>query len=342
MDDTPEKTVKLEDLARQAGVSVSTVSRALSGSPAVNSETRRRIRALAESANYDAPVRRSRAASTKAEDRPVTVVMAPTLSGAPQVIDPFSLGLLGGISVAMRERGLDFAVSHVVPFDQSSLVEFVEQNQSEGLIFLGQSQLHATLNRLARDNRRFVVWGAATQDQAYCSVGSDNLRGGQLATSHLIRLGRRRIAFIGDIDTIELRQRLEGYETALREAGLEPDPRLHRLSRLTPDAAMEAIDDLLDQGVEFDAIVAAADLVAVGAMRALHRRGVSVPGDVAVVGYDDIEIAAHTHPALTTIRQDTAKAGRLLVAKVMRMLAGQQAASERLMTELIVRESCGA
>jgi len=339
MDAIKERSLRLEDLARQAGVSVSTVSRALSGSGVVNAKTRRRIQELADAAQYDAPPRRVRLPGRDSAPL-VTVVMPPVHEGS-QSVDPFSLGLIGGISLAMRERGLDMAISHATPADWRGLAGFLDERRADGLIFLGQSQLHEGLNRLTREGRRFVVWGAVDADQAYCSIGSDNFRGGHRAAIHLARLGRRRIAFLGDVHTIELSQRHQGYVAALAEAGLEPDPRLHRRCRLVPDAAAEAVDDLVDQGVGFDAIVAVSDLVAIGAIRALNRRGLSVPRDVAVVGYDDIEIAAHTHPALTSIRQDTAKAGRLLVAKLLRLLAGDQASSERLTTDLIVRDSCG-
>ncbi|PTQ12651.1 LacI family transcriptional regulator [Sphingomonas oleivorans] len=335
------KTVKLEDIARKAGVSVSTVSRALSGSAAVNAETRQRIRDLAEEHAYDAPSRRSRNAASRPMP-PITIVMAPPHSDSSQMAEPFSLGLLGGIGNAMREYECDFTVSHRVPADPDSLVRFMESNPAEGMIFLGQSQLHASLNRLAARGRKFVVWGAEIEDQAYCSVGSDNLRGGQRATRHLIRLGRRRIAFIGDGDSREVAQRQQGYRDALEETGIAIDHKLIRPTRLYPDSAVEAIDDLIDRGIAFDGIVAASDMIALGAIRGLERRGRRVPDDVSVVGYDDIDMAAHMRPALTTIRQDTAKAGRLLVAKVMRILGGHPASSERLTTDLIVRESCGA
>ncbi|KPF87404.1 hypothetical protein IP70_04390 [alpha proteobacterium AAP38] len=340
MDDVKARASRLQDIARQAGVSVSTVSRALSGSSAVNAETRRRIRELAEAAQYDAPPRRAR--QTTGGDRPSVMVVMPPAHAGGQSVDPFSLGLVGGISLAMRERGLDLTIGHATPVDQRGLADLLDSSQADGMIFLGQSQLHEALNRLFRDGRRFVVWGATAPDQDYCSVGSDNVRGGHRAALHLARLGRKRIAFLGETLTIELSQRHQGYVNALQEVGLAPDPSLHRRCRLVPDAAVEAVDDLLDQGVAFDAIVAVSDLVAIGAVRALNRRGLSVPHDVAIVGYDDIEIAAHAHPALTTIRQDTAKAGRLLVAKLLRLLAGDQAMSERLSTDLIVRESCGA
>ena len=126
------------------------------------------------------------------------------------------------------------------------------------------------------------------------------------------------------------------------DAGLPLSSDLHRPAQLSPDAAAEAIADLIDQGVEIDAIVAASDRAAIGAIKTLVRRGRSIPGDVAIVGFDDIKIAGHIHPPLTTIRQNTMTAGRLLVSKLLSLLAGNQASSDLIECELIIRESCGA
>src|SRR5690625_969864 len=164
MERTKSRTVKLEDLAREANVSTSTVSRALSGDPSVNTDTRKRILQIAKAQQYEAPPRRARS-TVRTTGALITVVMAPPLIDTYQSIDPFSLSLLGGIIGAMRERELNLSISHAVPTDQRSVVQFIEQNPSDGFIFLGQSQLHAALNRLARDSRRFVVWGAAVEDQ---------------------------------------------------------------------------------------------------------------------------------------------------------------------------------
>ncbi|WP_075575155.1 LacI family DNA-binding transcriptional regulator [Lysobacter firmicutimachus] len=337
-----QRKLRLEDIAKQAGVSISTVSRALNGGARVNADTRQLILGLAENARYNTPGRRRSRAMPRPGAAPLKVVMAPSNELPTEPINPFSLGLLGGIAKAMRERGLDFSVSHSVPADARSFNELLESNGSEVMIVLGQQQLHPMLNQLARDGFPFVVWGAELEDQSYCCVGSDNLRGGQRATEHLLRLGRRRIAFLGGLQTMELSQRHQGYLAALERASLKPIPDLHLRSSLRPDVAAEAVDTLLQRGTALDGIVAASDMLAIGAMRSLAKHGLRVPDDVAVVGYDDIEISAYTHPSLTTLRQDPVKAGRLLVAKALLAHEGKKPHSERLPVELIVRESCGA
>jgi DNA-binding LacI/PurR family transcriptional regulator len=331
------RPAKLQDIAEKIGVSVSTVSRALAGHSSISEETRLLVRKIAEEHNYDLG-RKLRGADRKQ----ITVVMPVLPYGAPKMAEPFSLSLLGGIGTAMREREIDFSISYRVPRDNDTLYELMDSYPYGGFIFLGQSQFHDALNKFARQGRAFAVWGAELAHQEYCSIGTDNVFGGQRATSHLLRLGRQRIAFLGAINLMEIEQRVEGYKAAIEQAGLFVDKSLIQACRLTYEAAFDAVDDLLDKGLHFDGIVAASDMLAVGAIRALGRRGIEVPRDVSVVGYDDVDIASYTHPALTTIRQDVVKAGSLLVSKVVRRLSGHSAPSERVPTELIVRESCGA
>lgn len=335
-----ERARRLEDLARLAGVSTATVSRALNDSDLISPETKRRVWELARRHSY--PVRRPAPSNAGREARTIALVIPAPLGREARLSDPFYLELVGGIGDAARDRGCDFLVSHAAPSDADSLAAVLESSRADGVIFLGQSRLHDQFNAMAERDRRFVVWGAALGDQGYCSVGSDNLKGGARATAHLARLGRRRIAFLGDTDAPELQQRLQGYREALAEAGLPFDERLVQPAHFDLDSAAEAVDLLAARGVSFDGLVAASDMIALGAIRALIARGRRVPQDVAVVGYDDVAIARYNHPALTTIRQDVGKGGVMLVSKLMTLVNGGAAYSERLPTELVVRESCGA
>jgi DNA-binding LacI/PurR family transcriptional regulator len=199
--------------------------------------------------------------------------------------------------------------------------------------------MHQELNHLAETNARFVVWGARLPGQQYRSIGSDNVLGGARATAHLARLGRRRIAFVGGTDP-EAMQRRRGYQNALKKAGLDYDPDLVCNVEFELESAEAAVGSLLKRGVAFDGVVGASDLIALGAIRALGRAGRDVPRDVSVVGYDDMLLSRLSTPALTTIRQDTREAGRLLVESILD--PNSHAGFDRLPTELIVRESCGA
>ena len=179
-------------------------------------------------------------------------------------------------------------------------------SRADGVIFLGQSSLHHALNRLARSEARFAVWGAQLPDQAYCSVGSDNLAGGRRATLHLIRLGRDRIVFLGDTEAPEVAQRVRGYIEAQEQYRRRLDPDLMVPAHFTVESAEASVDALLARGVKFDGIVAASDLIALGAIRSLLHQNIEVPQDVSVVGYDDVPFARYSRPALTTVKQDTA------------------------------------
>lgn len=335
-----ERVRRLEDLARLAGVSTATVSRALNDSDLISPETKRRVWELARRHAY--PVRRPAPTTSGREAKTVALVIPAPLGREARLSDPFYLELVGGIGDAARDRGCDFLVSHAAPGDAAGLVSVLESNRADGVIFLGQSRLHDQFNALADRHDRFVVWGADLPDQRYCAVGSDNLRGGARATAHLIRLGRRRIAFLGDTDAPELMQRLQGYQEAVEEAGIPYDPRLVQPAHFDIESAAEAVDLLAARRVDFDGVVAASDMIALGAIRALIQRGRRVPEDVSVVGYDDVAIARYNHPALTTVRQDVGKGGVLLVSKLMTLVNGGRAYGERLPTELVVRESCGA
>jgi DNA-binding LacI/PurR family transcriptional regulator len=251
---------------------------------------------------------------------------------------PFFLELLASIGEAARARDCDFTVSHTAPANYEDLVHATTTSRASGVIFLGQSMLHEALNQLAGTNARFVVWGAQMAGQLYTSVGSDNVLGGRRATLHLARLGRKQILFLGSTDP-EAMQRRAGYGEALAESGLEEDPKLIVPVDFELESAEAAVSRLLRRHVTFDGIVASSDLIALGAIRALRRAGLSVPEDVSVVGYDDMLLSRLSTPALTTIRQDTHEAGRLLVSRILDQSADHMPAV--LPTDLIVRESCG-
>lgn len=330
----------LEDLARIAGVSIATVSRALNDSPAVREETKRRVWKIARDHNYSfrphMPAMLSGAAA-------IIAIVIPTPQGrAGNLADPFYLELIGGVGDAARDSGCDLQISHTAPQNFEDLSSLMETSRTDGVIFLGQSLLHEHFNRLAQQDSRFIVWGAELSGQRYCSIGSDNLRGGRRAVSHLTRLGRKRIAFFGDTEAPEAMQRYKGYLEGLALADIAVDPALVLPVHFEVESAEAAVETLLANGVAFDGVFAASDLIALGAIRGLMRKGVNVPGDVSVVGYDDVLLARYSRPALTTISQNMAKAGRLLVSKILAMSGGREVTSERLPTDLIVRESCGA
>ncbi len=335
--DEAEGSITLEKLAKLAKVSISTVSRALNDHPSISSTMKKKLWALARKHNYE--FRRYMPASPIGAEGAITVV-TPRVRGRPLPLShPFFLELLASIGEAARDRGCDFTVSHLVPANYDDLVHATTTGRANGVIFLGQGTLHDDFNRLAGTQARFVVWGAQIPGQRYCTVGTDNVLGGRRATQHIMKHGRKRILFLGGSDP-EAMQRFRGYGDALQEAGLRIDDELIGRVEFEAESAESAVDGLLLRKIPFDGIVAASDLIALGAIRALSRKGLSVPRDVSVVGYDNMLLSRLSTPTLSTVQQDIPKAGRMLVSKLLEWNGHPR--PELLSTELIIRESCGA
>src|SRR3982750_1633051 len=234
--------VTLEQLAKLAKVSVSTVSRPLNDPPSISSPMKKRLWALARKHGY--VFRRHMPASPIGAEGAITIVM-PRVRGRPLPLShPFFLELLASIGEAARDRGCDFTVSHLTPANYEDLVHATTTGRANGVIFLGQGALHDQFNRLAETDSRFVVWGAQIPGQKYCTVGTDNVLGGKRATQHLLKLGRRRILFLGGSDP-EATQRYRGYTEALQEAGLKLDDALIGRVEFEAESAESGVDALL-------------------------------------------------------------------------------------------------
>jgi DNA-binding LacI/PurR family transcriptional regulator len=175
-------------------------------------------------------------------------------------------------------------------------------------------------------------------------VGSDNYQGGYDAARHLLELGRRRLAFIGNASSHypEFFERYRGYAAALATGAIPLQAALQVDAITTEQAGYAATAELLARGEPFDAILAASDLIAIGAMHALQDHGIEVPAQVSVVGFDDIPAASLVNPALTTVMQDTRVAGEVLVDTLLRAVRGEAAENFVIPTRLVVRRSCGA
>lgn len=327
--------MQMTDVARLAGVSTSTVSRALSGSSLIPEATRTRIVALARSLNYRVNVG---AANLRKGD--VQTIGMVILGDSMQAIaEPFLLSVVGAVADALDERGMSLLLSRIKEGAPQQLAALVSSGQVAGLVVIGQPTWHERLNQLAKMDVPMAVWGAGLTDAIYPTVGSDNLQGGYLATRHLIQRGCRHIAFFGDVNHPEAGLRYQGYVQALQEAGLNPDPRLRQSFLFGDSRIRTVVDQWLDQHLEFDAIFASSDLCAVSIMGALSERGIAVPSQVKLVGYGDIALAEHIHPSLSSVRQPCALAGRALVDLLFEAIAGQPRCNVVLPTELIERES---
>jgi DNA-binding LacI/PurR family transcriptional regulator len=331
----PART-QMSDIARLAGVSVSAVSRALSGKLDIGEETRKRIVELARSLNYTVNVGASNLRLK--QNRTVAVVMPFMHSVRQQLTEPFFISLISSIANALTDRGLEMLLSRVEE-NHKNFAEPYYAGRALGMIFTGQWLDHDELNTLALNGVPFAIWGEKHEQQMYCTVGTDNVQGGMIATEHLLSQGAKRIAIIGDFGSHELKSRHEGYLLAHKQRGIEPDPRLFINTSFDSVVARQDIQALVDSGVPFDGVFACSDLTAMTTINVLIAHGINVPSDVAVVGYDDIELSSYYRPALTTIRQPIDAAGRALVDALMEQIEGKRPVPRKLVTELVVRDS---
>ncbi len=325
------------DIARLAGVSTATVSRALSESPLVNEETRHRIVELARSLNYTVNIGAKNL--RLGQNRTIAVILPFDAAARQHVTDPFFLSIVGSLADALTESGYDMLLSRVNADRLDSAAAFYDNGRAGGIILIGQWHHHDQLNELALRRVPLVVWGARLPQQLYCSVGSDNEVGGFLATEHLIATGRRRIAFFGDTQFPEAKLRYDGYRRALASNNIAFDPALESPVSFLADSAERAVTAFSNSATKFNAIFACSDLIAMKAINTLRNLGKRVPEDVAVVGYDDIELAANFHPPLTTVRQPMAAAGKAMVAALLEQIDGRHASPIHLATGLIVRKT---
>ena len=332
------KPQNIQDLAKIAGVSAATVSRALAGTGNISVATRERIRALAD--EYD--FRPSNMARNLRTGRTGTVgVIVPLGHEKTQHIsDPFFMTLLGFIADRIADRGYDLLLSKVVPHDPEWLSRQVDTGRVDGMIIIGQSNQSDVINSVARYYDPMVVWGAALAEQIYCSIGSDNRLGGRIATEHLLALGCRKLAFFGDPSVPEIEQRLEGFRDALRDEGngaIGTNLPVH----FVPEQALEDISGFLDMADKVDGIFATSDTIAMTALQALQDRRRAVPEDVKLIGFDDLDLARRTVPSLSSIRQDLEAGADALVDLLFRKIAGEEVESVMLEPQLVARGSTG-
>lgn len=332
-----KKVRTIYDLAELAGVSAATVSRSLAGKGMVSADTAERVRQLAQEHGFrpSAFARNLRIRRRGA----IGVVIPLGHERAQHISDPFFMTMIGCLADELTERGFELVLSRVIPNREDWLETMIQADRVDGFIIIGQSDQSAALDTVAQHYLPMVAWGAYSQGQSHCSVGTDNFLGGRLAAQHLLSRHCRRIAFCGNLSAIEIRHRLEGARAAIAESQGAADL-IEIPTHLATELSSAEIAQFLDQSETLpDGIFAASDVIALSAIQVLAGRGVPVPGQVKVVGYDDLSIARTSMPALTTVRQDIATGASQLVDCLLKRIEGKQTGSIVLNPELIVRES---
>ena len=335
----PARARTIVELARLAGVSPGTVSRALAEKPVVNAATAARIRMLAAEHDF----RLNQMASRLRTRRTGVIGVAVPLGHERRqhLSDPFFMTMIGYLADALTENGYDLMLSRVIPDAPDWLERLVDSGMLDGILLLGQSDQWEAIERVAARYRRLVAWGVSKPGQVHCAVGTDNRLGGRLAGEQLLAGGARRIAFLGDARAPELRDRFNGLADALAVAGAPP-PQLWE-THLSAEIMAPEIAAHLDRATgAIDGILAGSDVIALSALRALADHRLAVPDAVQVVGYDDLPIATQAVPRLTTVAQDFAAGAAAMVERLFARIAGAESASLRLAPRLVTRDSTRA
>ena len=327
-------SASIKDVARIARVSHSTVSRALRNSPLVNRETAERVRRIAEDSGY----RASAAARSLVTRRTNTIGVVVT-----SIADPFVAGVVGGIEDAAGERGFCvlLANSNADPDREVRVVRFFEERRVDGIIVTSSRVGALYVPMLSRMQVPIVLLNNQHASEFAHSVMIDNLQSSLEAARHLVALGHRRIAYLGDrfghqSDT----ERFAGYRQGIEESALDFDPALVAHGDGKPEGGCTAMAQLLSLSDPPTAVFCYNDMSALGAIRRACAAGMRVPEDISIVGFDDLYISQYTNPPLTTVRQPMRQMGRMATETLMRLLAHEESEqNQRVPGELIVRES---
>lgn len=333
--------VTLKDIAQQVGYSVTTVSRALAGYDDVAESTRQLILKTAAEMGYhpDATARRLR------QRRTDTIGFIIPTHG-PRFSDPFFSELLAGIGNKAAEQEFDLLVSTRAQGSEEMKVyeRMVTERRVDGLLVVRTRCQDQRIAYLIERDFPFVAFGRSDLEADFPYLDVDGEAGMRQLTQHLIDLGHRRIAYISaPLDLMFAAHRLEGYKQALAANGIPFDETLVAIGELTRRSGYQAERDFLTRDDHPTAIVACNDLMALGVISAVQGLGLTVGRDVAVAGFDDIPLAEHAHPPLTTVRQPIYEIGKCICGMLIQLLRGQ-ALEERHMileSQLIVRESSG-
>ncbi|MFC4911955.1 LacI family DNA-binding transcriptional regulator [Actinomadura gamaensis] len=326
----------LEEVAALAGVGRGTVSRVINGSPRVSPRARDAVLAAIDELGY-VP---NRAARTLVTRRTETVALVVAESELRLFDEPFFAGMIRGVSAALAETGLQLLLALArSPAEYARLEQYLTAQHVDGVLLTSLHAEDPLPGRLEASGVPTVLGGRPPGVEPVSYVDVDNRSGARQAVEHLVDRGRRRIATIaGPQDMGVGIDRLTGYRAALAEAGL---PELVAYGDFSEASGIEAAEELLARDPAIDAIFAADDPMALAAMRVLRRHGRNVPGDVAVVGFEDSPSAALADPPLTTVHQSAEEMGREMARLLLARINGEPLAEPVVILppHLVVRAS---
>lgn len=327
-----EGRATLSMVAQAAGVSPSTVSRILNGTARVHAEKEAAVRAAIEQLGFSPnPVARGLAGGRTSSIGVLTQTVSSPFYGEAHL----------GIEAALRDEGYIplFVSGHWVEAEERKALEELMSRRVDGLIVLAGRLSDRALHGYAKQVP-MVVLGRQISGARVHSLSFDNRSGAHMATRHLVEMGHRRIAYIaGDTDHEDAVERLEGYRSAMREAGLPVEAQLIVQGDFTEAGGMLAVNRLLDGRVPFTAIACSNDQTAIGALLALNRRNIRVPDDVSIIGFDDVAPARFSIPPLTSVHLSVYEAGEAAARAMLRLLGGDAPLGALPEPRLAMRES---
>lgn len=326
------QVVTLEMVARMAGVSPSTVSRILNGTAVVSDTKKEAVESAIKQLGFvPNPVARGLAGGRTFSIGVIT-----------QAIDsPFYGMALSGIEHELDRVGYSalYVSGEWNAKEEAKCIDVLRSRRVDGIIVLTGRLTDKALKDCAR-TMPLVVTGRTLKVPGLYSLNFDNFEGGRLATQHLLDLGHRRIAFInGVVHHADASERLRGYRAALESDGLVYDPDLVVAGDFREAGGLQAVHQLLDRHIAFSAIFAANDQMAFGAALGLYRRGLRVPDDVSLVGFDDLPVSMYALPPLTSVHESAYELGCLAATSMLQLIDGKPPTGQVPAPFLMVRES---
>jgi len=333
----PQSRVTIDDVAKLAGVSIATVSRVLNNTGKVAPATADRVQAAVDELDY---VPHAGARGLAGSRRNTIGLIFPGMG------DAFLTELLIGIDQEITDAGYELLLYSTRLRNRIESVQSIPlgEHNTDGLIIYASSLEDAEIERFSGRGFPVVLLHQSAPDGLEIpSVTFENKSGAKTAVSHLINLGRRRIVYLtGPEGNEDSHWRELGYREALAENDIAVVPELIVFGDFNDKVGEAAVTELLQAGIEFDAVFAGDDLSARGALFALQQAGKRVPEDVAIVGFDDASYARYLTPPLSTVHAPIEDSGRKAAEQIVRLIQGKRADMLTLLpTELIVRESCG-
>lgn len=335
----------LEEVAARAGVGRGTVSRVINGSPRVSEATRAAVEAAVAELGY-VPNTAARALAANRTDAIALVVPEPETRF---FTEPYFSDMLRGVGAALSDTEMQLLLIFAgSDRERQRLAQYLAAHRVDGVLLVSVHADDPLPDMLSQLEIPAVISGPRSADETLTSVDSDNYGGARQAVEHLVSRGRRTVAHItGRLDVYGAQRRVDGYRDSLREAGHQVDELLIEPGDFSEGGGRRAMEALLERRPDLDAVFAASDVTAAGARQALREAGRRIPGDVALVGYDDSAIARHMEPPLTSVRQPIEEMGRAMTDLLLREVADRRPSATRelerrqmvLATELVERAS---